>query len=131
MNKDNKPTEGDKYSVTISDWLQFLQNTKTTDIHVMISVAALITAIAAIAFGIAVFSIENLSSGLIITISVIVVLLIGLTAYYFIESRTLGTFPPRKEFKKAQGLINEIIAGKINDSQKIRKKWLEETKKKK
>ena len=116
-----------KIKPDLSDWLQFFQNTKITDIHVMISTAALITAIAAIAFGIVVFSIENLTSGLIIIIIVIVVLIIGLSAYYFIEIKSLGHLPPRKEFKKTQELIDKILQGKISDIEKdIKEQWFGE-----
>jgi len=131
MNKKNNSMEEREYSVTISDWLQFLLNTKTTDIHMMISVAAFITAIATISFGIGILLIEEITIFPLVPTSAIFFLILGLSAYYFIEIKSLGYhLPPRKEWKKAQKLIDEIIVGNITDPQEIKKDWLNKERKK-
>ena len=120
----NKKEERD---ISLSEWLQFLENRANTNIQIIIGMTALI---GASFVGLALLYFEILKHSptyFVVAIGLFILFCIPLV-YYLYKRHILGA--PLKEFNCARKLANEIIEEEISDIEEIKKRWLKETGKK-
>jgi type VI protein secretion system component VasK len=110
--------------LTLKEWVYFLEGRAATDVQIVIGAAALIAAIAAIGVGVPLVYFENLGIYERVLLYIIILIMIGLTVYYFFLSRSVLRIAPLREAIKARKLADDIISGKITELDTIKNKWV-------